>query len=95
MARIDCTCIPFSSLSHMSQRTFITAAQKANVGRGHEGLDVALRNDNPSAWIAFDSVSDDKDQDTTFKHIVRMAGYSRFGFSKTQIVLSQEEPRGF
>ena len=76
MAQIDCTCLPFSSLSRMSQRTFITAVQKANVSGGHEGLDVALRNDNPSAWVAFGSVSDDKDQDATFKHIVRMVRYT-------------------
>ena len=31
---------------------FITTAQKANVGEGHGGLDVALRNDNPPAWVA-------------------------------------------
>jgi hypothetical protein len=49
---VDYTRIPFSSLSPMSQKTFITAAQKANVSEGYEGLDVALRNDNLSAWVA-------------------------------------------
>jgi hypothetical protein len=49
---VDYTRIPFSSLSPMSQKTFITAAQKANVSERHESLDVALRNDNLSAWVA-------------------------------------------
>lgn len=51
-ADVDYTSIPFSPLPPMSQKTFITAAQKANVSEAHEGLDVALRNDNLSAWVA-------------------------------------------
>ena len=51
-ADVDCTCIPLPSLSPVSQKKFIAAAQKANVGEEHEGSDAVLRNDNPSAWIA-------------------------------------------